>query len=225
MDKKILDKIKKCLALAQSSNANEAATALRQAQALMKQHGISETDLELSDISQTNTHASNARKPGSWLVTLITVVAEAFGCDPLLSTKLGGCDATFIGHGANPEIAEYAFTVLLRQVRRDRTQHIQNLNNRIKSSTKTRRGDLFALAWVNEVAGMIQKTTINNKTATLIEAYKEREFGELGQTKGREHKTNKRDKASALAGRVAGRKAKLHAGMNGDDRLRIGDGV
>lgn len=40
LDPKILAKIKKCLALASSSNPNEAATALRQARALMEKHGV-----------------------------------------------------------------------------------------------------------------------------------------------------------------------------------------
>lgn len=37
-------KIKHCLALAQSANENEAATALRQAQALMREYRLTEMD-------------------------------------------------------------------------------------------------------------------------------------------------------------------------------------
>ena len=39
---RILDKIKKCLKLSASSNANEAATALRQAQAMMAEYNITQ---------------------------------------------------------------------------------------------------------------------------------------------------------------------------------------
>lgn len=53
MDKeKVLDKIKKCLALGESANEHEAAQAIRQAQILMKKYGISEIDVELSAVTE-----------------------------------------------------------------------------------------------------------------------------------------------------------------------------
>ena len=45
-------KIKHCLALAQSANENEAATALRQAQALMREYRLTEMDVKLSDVGE-----------------------------------------------------------------------------------------------------------------------------------------------------------------------------
>ena len=51
MDKRILDKIKKLMALAGSNNPHEAANALRKAQLLMQQYQLSEADVELSDIA------------------------------------------------------------------------------------------------------------------------------------------------------------------------------
>ena len=53
MDKqKVLEKIKKCLALGESANEHEAAQAIRQAQILMKKYGISEMDVELSAVTE-----------------------------------------------------------------------------------------------------------------------------------------------------------------------------
>lgn len=53
MDKaKVLEKIKKCLALSKSANEHEAAQALKQMQALMREYGISDADVALSDIKQ-----------------------------------------------------------------------------------------------------------------------------------------------------------------------------
>lgn len=53
MDKeKVLDKIKKCLALGKSANEHEAAQALKQAQALMPKYEISDADVALSDIGE-----------------------------------------------------------------------------------------------------------------------------------------------------------------------------
>ena len=41
----IIGKIKKCLSLSQSDNPHEAASALRQAQALMRKHGLDEVTM------------------------------------------------------------------------------------------------------------------------------------------------------------------------------------
>jgi len=51
-DEKILGKIKKCLALATSSEPHEAAAAMRQAQKLMELHGIGQIDVKRSDIGE-----------------------------------------------------------------------------------------------------------------------------------------------------------------------------
>ncbi|WP_304672555.1 DUF2786 domain-containing protein [Neisseria bergeri] len=53
MDKqKVLEKIKRCLALGESANEHEVAQAIRQAQILMKKYGISEMDVELSAVTE-----------------------------------------------------------------------------------------------------------------------------------------------------------------------------
>ncbi len=44
---KALAKIKKCLALGRSTNPHEAAAAMRQAQKLMAEHGLNDTDVKL----------------------------------------------------------------------------------------------------------------------------------------------------------------------------------
>ena len=59
MSEKILDKIKKCLALASSANEHEAAAALRQAQKLMAQFGLTETDVTLADVGEVRQQAQN----------------------------------------------------------------------------------------------------------------------------------------------------------------------
>ncbi|KPW78732.1 hypothetical protein AL049_05750 [Pseudomonas syringae pv. cerasicola] len=53
-------KIKHCLALSQSSNENEAATATRQAQALTREYHLSETDVKVSDVGEAESSMSRA---------------------------------------------------------------------------------------------------------------------------------------------------------------------
>lgn len=221
MDQKILKKIQKCLKLAKSSNANEAAIALRRAQKLMAQHGVTADDLELAGISRHDVHAGDARQPARWQVGLMSVVSEAFGCEPIWVAKMNGGDVSFIGPDAQPEIAGYAFTVLFRQLKKARADHIASQGKRLKRSTKTRRGDLFAEAWIYAVAEKVQRLAMSEKTCKLIADYTEREFGKLTMDSGRAHKPQQRDRASQLAGHVAGKKAQLNHGMSGTQTERL----
>ena len=61
MDKnKALEKIKKCLALSRSANENEAAQALKHAQALMAQYGLNQADVDLSEIGEVGRDAGKS---------------------------------------------------------------------------------------------------------------------------------------------------------------------
>ena len=87
---KIIDKIKKCLALSNSDNPHEAAAGLRQAQKLMQMHGLNELDIELSDVQEMRAKASNA---GGIQTQTVTVSAhneaEAAKVIPLIRQLLG----------------------------------------------------------------------------------------------------------------------------------------
>ena len=65
MDKDdILRKIEKCLALAKSSEPAEAAAALRQAQALMREHGVSQLEAQAIGARECSVKAA-ARRAGT----------------------------------------------------------------------------------------------------------------------------------------------------------------
>lgn len=88
MDKqKVLEKIKKCLALGESANEHEAAQAIRQAQILMEKYGISEMDVELSAVSEKGVGCS-ATLP-NWHQVLISRCAKAFGVGCYMSREWG----------------------------------------------------------------------------------------------------------------------------------------
>lgn len=139
-DNRILEKIKKCLALAQSSNPHEAAAALRQAQAMMEKHGIEHADVELSEIGKFSTNASGGKTVAQWEHRLVKAVADTFGVVPLFSdgktvvwrttwrdkagnvvsekkrraTKRG--EIVFVGRKNRAEVAVYAYQSLRRQL-------------------------------------------------------------------------------------------------------------
>jgi hypothetical protein len=79
---KILDRIKKLLALSTSSNVNEAATAAAAAQKLMMEHRLTEADVSDTQAGQMFELSMGAVGFDSrWKFVLVTTVARAFFCE------------------------------------------------------------------------------------------------------------------------------------------------
>jgi hypothetical protein len=210
---KILSKIKKCLRLAASSNTNEAATAMRQAQALMAQHSITLTDVQAAEANDHRVKASVRVKPTEWETILAQTAAHAFSCKLIFISGTGSWK--FIGVGASPELAGYAFGVLLRQVKRDRAEYIKTkLKRVVKRATVTKRADVYSLNWVWAANSKIAAIAPESKAETAIDAYMDKHHGDATDLKPREAKGRHNDSDSD-AGRLAGRSANLNRGVNG----------
>lgn len=65
-NEKIIDKIKKCLALSRSANEHEAEAALRQARKLMEAHGVTDLDIEAAEAQERRRKAGAKTKPSNW---------------------------------------------------------------------------------------------------------------------------------------------------------------
>lgn len=91
---KILNKIKKCLALSKSANPQEAAIALKQAQALMQEYNVTQTDVMFSDVQKQASNSQATEKRPQWDHYLMWVVAQAFGC----KTLIGFTSKNFVLH-------------------------------------------------------------------------------------------------------------------------------
>lgn len=80
--KKLLDRLKKLMALSRSANEHEAASALEKTQALMREFAITEDDLDLADYGTTESPAvfikSRQRLP-IYAGMLCSVIESAFG--------------------------------------------------------------------------------------------------------------------------------------------------
>ncbi|WP_276681209.1 DUF2786 domain-containing protein [Thalassolituus oleivorans] len=220
-NKKALDKIKKCLALAKSSNANEAATAMRQAQALMREHNVTSDDVALSDVCEKTFRAGNANTPPKWHSMLVSIISDAFGVRPIFRTRgWNGCDVAFIGIENQPEVAGYAYEVLFRQIKKDRAAHVKS-QTRCKPATKTRRGDLFAEAWVYAVRQLVTDFAVPPEHSALIVKYFEKNHPKLNTFTPRSHDAKGNDDRSINAGYRAGKSAYLNKGMNETKRERL----
>lgn len=144
IDKTLLAKIRKCFALASSSNENEAAAALAMARKLMDEHGISDEQLALAEIEEATARASRTLRPPKWESYLARSIERALGVHGFIN-ELG--DRTFVGRGPAPEIATYAFTALFRRLKAARADYISKQLRRCKLGRKRQRADIFCEAW------------------------------------------------------------------------------
>ena len=224
MDKqKVLEKIKKCLALGESANEHEAAQAIRQAQILMKKYGISEMDVELSAVTEKGVPVA-ATLP-TWHQVLISQCAKAFGVKSYQYTQWGLAEARFFGIGIKPELAAYAYEVLLRQLKKERREYIKNELKAVRlSRNKTARADQFCTGWVYAIVKKVQEFAAEPAEKEVLAHYKQ-QMGEMGQAKKRDvHGGSKVSREQDLsAGVRKGRESQLYHAMDGaEERKQLG---
>lgn len=221
---KILDKIKKCLALSASSNEHEAEAALRQARKLMEAHGITDLDIQAAEVEEHRAKSGAKAHPANWETMLASTIADAFACRVIFSggfwKRLG--EWCFIGCGASPEVARYAFAVLHRQAKRARDEHIKTRLKRCKVATKTRRADLFSEGWVRSVAGTIAAFAVTEQQADAIDAYLAKRYQALHSLKSRDRNDGRKlrdhEYDDYAAGHRSGKDAQLNRGVGGTNQ-------
>lgn len=223
---KYLAKIKKLLNLARkATNTNEAATALRQAQNLMRQHNITELEAEFTDISEASSKGSpnHAQTPPKYLVYLVEVIKRAFGVQAFFSWREGKYFyssprriVTFYGPDSRPQIAAYAFDVLARQMTAARKDFISELHKNTKPANRTAKADKFCEGWASGVWNIVAELVPTDAENTLMASYFNRQLADGMETNScREaRKCNGSDSAST-AGYLSGRRAQLSHGVNG----------
>ena len=114
----IIEKIKKLLALANSSNEHEAALAASHAQRLLSEHNLAMADIEAAhkpDKADKVETAVSKTLP-KWIRHLSAGVCTAFDCQAIHHPATG--KMTFIGVGADVQVAAYTFTYLDRTLRK-----------------------------------------------------------------------------------------------------------
>ncbi|MEZ1841314.1 DUF2786 domain-containing protein [Pseudomonas putida] len=211
---KALDKIKKCLRLATSANPHEAAAAMRQAKALMQEHGIGQADVNMADVMECNAVAGSKKTPAKWEALLANTVSRAYACKVLFASGIGRWN--FIGEMA--EVAGYTMTVLLRQVRQARRDFTLNKLQRCKLATKVRRADVFCEAWVHAVHEQVSAFA-GATLSPAVEQYLAHHYPDLVQQKPRDRNNTSRRKAGvraitdALHGMLAAGDVRLNHGM------------
>ncbi len=223
MKEKALDKIKKLLRLASSSNPNEAALAMSRAQKLMQEHGIESDDPELAGVNDHVIKAiSKAKSPAQYFSVLTRAVANAFGCEFYFQPTFKNMEVVFIGHDERPKIAGYVFAVLERQLSKARKEFIEALSNRMKKQNKTKRADQFCEGWCIGVYRKIEEFALSDNEKQELLAYKNN-VGGLSACAGREAKGSGRAASeSRMQGYNAAKNVTLNHGVSGSEAEKLG---
>lgn len=231
---KYLTKIKKLLRLAKgTSSPEEAANAMTKAQAYMREYGLSENDVEFTDIKEASSTGapSNAQKSPDYMHSLANLVCRAFGVEAYFSGEWRNNGSIkrmvrFYGPGERAEIAAYAFDVLSRQMMCARKEYQAKHCKRCKPTTRIARGDQFCDGWVSGAYGVITAFGISPAEKGLLERYTQQLHEKKGLKEGqsRSAKSCRGSDDASDAGYWAGKNARLHHGVGGvgDEPLRIG---
>ena len=217
--KKALEKIKKCLRLATSANPHEAAAAMRQAQALMKEHGVGQVDVDMSGVEESTAVAGSKVTPAKWEYQLANTVSKAYACKVIFAVGIGRWN--FVGEVA--EIASYTMTVLLRQVRQARRDFTLNTLKRCKQATKIKRADVFCEGWVLAVYNQVMKFA-NAELSPAVELYLSHHYPDLVNEPPRDRNKTTRQRfglralGDSMRGRLAASDVRLNHGMTGTPR-------
>lgn len=190
---KIIDKICKCFRLAESSNPNEAAAALRQAVSLMQKYGITEEQVEsyellVSQMTESSVKSCSSTKPAYWIIALSNLVAEVFDCRVYISrSPQKKPEFIFIGIDNRPEVASYLYTILYRNLGRARAHFLKNItvDHTIEPGVEAvkerrRRANVFAQAWLFQVSAKV-KIFKRNAQSTMnkpVDDYVSKKYGD-----------------------------------------------
>ena len=88
MDNRIVDKIRKLLALSESSNEHESKLAMLKAQELLAKHKMTLKDVENADKVEVKKHYTDVTfTKAKWKGRLASIIADNFGCYVFYSTR------------------------------------------------------------------------------------------------------------------------------------------
>lgn len=220
---KVLERVRKLLALATSSNEHEAAAAMAKAQALMAEHGLTEAKIRLSDIGHADIKSqfSVSRMKKHELV-LMNCIGKAFTVKILWKKSSSYADDVFgtftvVGRKANVQVAEHIAIVLGRKLRAARADFVRTLP---RGTNKTKEADGFCLGWVYAIAKKVSQIAMDDQTSRLVDEYAEKTFTLTGEAKAQERKVGA---AGFQLGKLAGDREGLYRPMEqGQQQAGIG---
>lgn len=208
--KAVLARLRKCLAMSKSANEHEAANALEMVRRIMEEHRLTESDVELSEVNEAAARGSRTQQPTKWEAFLCASVRRALGVEVFIDQNL---DRRYVGRGAAPEIASYAFVVLYRQLKRARTDYIKTSLKRCGPASKRRRADAFCEGWAQAVLLKIIRIAPEAEPDELVGRYLAERHPGLVEINNRGAQLGRRSRDDFWRGWDEGREAQLQGGV------------
>lgn len=222
---KIIDKVRKLLALAESSNPNEALLAAKRARRIMDEHSITKEEIESADNDQfLETVSDHVRKVrDAWITHLKVAVADLNDCMPVTKQKRGHVEHAFRGFTADAIVAKMTLDYLIDACER----HCKALG--IKGRSEKHQ---FRLGFANSILTKVEAITRERKanfiatTGTDLIPLKVNQvkahFGKL--TTARAHKLREptgSEMDAYMNGIFAGKKTSLDKQIDGEETSKI----
>lgn len=192
----IIRKIKACLDMARSGEANEAAAAMRQAQTMMAKYDIDHPEIWAASVSEVSVPASASERPATYESQLAYLVGRASGCKVIFSG--GGWRGQWVFLGCSPgvDVAGYSMDVLMRQLRKARREYMNTALRRFKKKNKTIRADAYCDGWVMTVSRLLTRYEQTEEQSLAIATYIRKHYPALGDLRTTNRQSRKIDTTS-----------------------------
>lgn len=174
---KLVSRLKKCLALSASPEPHEAAAALRQAQKLMRELGMTEADLEGLEMADTLVKTREGFGACATMTYLVNTICSAFGIESVHERNPGSANrlnVRYIGPADRVMLAEYSHRVVWRAMQAAWDAHLA-LRPHLKGLGGQRQA--FHMGWLKGVREKIEALVPTDSEQRAIAAYTGRLYG------------------------------------------------
>lgn len=207
--KKLTEKLKKCMALSKSPEPHEAAAALRQAQKIMSELGITEDDLDGLEMADAVVKTREGFGRCRTMSALANMLEDAFGVKAVFEANPGSANrlnVRYIGPRARVMLAEYAHKVVWRAMQ---SAWDEQLVTRPWMKSEGGKRQAFHLGWLRAVREKVEAIAPTESEEKAIQRYTDTLY-RGGLVKQDAHKAKKLDSGAYLAGLLAAADFDLH---------------
>ena len=166
---KVIDKVRKLLALSASANEFEAALAASHAHRLLAEHNLTMTDLEVKEAGASeDTLDLGTKAADKWARVLCTVVATSFDCRTIIRTGGGNtAKIAFVGVCEDPTIALYTSQYLIFTLKRLAKDFVKTLPPTLSTQHKAGNKKSYLLGAVRGVQHQLREAKIQAPVTTM----------------------------------------------------------
>ncbi|UYA99053.1 hypothetical protein P9A54_gp68 [Xanthomonas phage vB_Xar_IVIA-DoCa10] len=183
--KRLTEKLKKCMALSKSPEPHEAAAALRQAQKIMAELGVTEDELDGLDTADVVVKTREGFGRCRTMSNLATMMERAFGVKAVFERNPGSAarlNVRYIGPKGRVMLAEYAHKVVWRAMQ---ASWDDLLIRRPDMKGDSGKRQAFHIGWLNSVYKQISAIAPTEAEDRAIQRYCDKiyEYGVVQQDK------------------------------------------